>query len=169
MQGVVGEVSETKCASQGAFAVLRADVSAHAAGLQALVEGTEARFELKANADDTRRIEAELGVLKKAVGEKLGVGAAQKLFEHKADQEALKKLAADSQRETNELQRLQIRVEIAEGAVASAHRAAFDADEHVRASAAALSQLQSATDKHWQITQSSREEQGKAYHPHTRR
>ena len=54
---------------------------------------------------------------------------------------------------------MQTRLEATEGMLHSARRDASDAVEHARSSAGALAQLQGATDKHWQITRASREEQ----------
>ena len=55
------------------------------ATLQTLVESTSARFDLKADAEQGRKLEAITTHLTRALDEKLGVTAAEKLLEHKAD------------------------------------------------------------------------------------
>jgi hypothetical protein len=155
----LGEATRA-AASKESVEELRAELATQAAGLQALVEGTKARLEKKADVVASRRTESELRQLTKAVDEKLGAHAAEKLLEHKADAEAVRKLGAAGQRDASEIQQLTQRLEAVEHAHTSARRDAVDAMEHARGSATAVQQLQSSTDKHWQITRSTREEQG---------
>ena len=161
-EAAVHQLSEASraAASTDAIEMLRKEVDRQAAALQSLVDGTNARLERKADAELGRRVEAEVKRLGKVLEEKVGVGSAERMLEHKADAEALRKLSAAAQRDAGELASLLSRVEAAEGALHAAKRDSADAIEHARSSSAGLAQLQAATDKHWQITRgSSREEQ----------
>lgn len=157
----LGELSEAmrSAASKEAVEALHEEINACAAGLKTMEESSNARFELKADARSARDLEDVVKRLGRAVDEKLGVQQAEKMLEHKADAATVQKLASSDQSSTGELTSLASRVEASEGALHSARRDAADAVEHARASAAALTQLQGASDKHWQITRSSREEQ----------
>ncbi len=81
------------------------------------------------------------------------------MLEHKADAAQLAKLGGQAKREICELDSVRGRLETAEAALSNARRDATEAFEQARASSVALQQLQAATDKHWQITRTGREEQ----------
>ena len=155
------ELSESmrSAASKEAVEALQRDVLVAQAGLKTMETSNNARFELKADQKLLRELDAEIKRLNRGLDEKLGVHQAEKLLEHKADYTAMQKLTSHSQSEGAELHNLKERLGAAEGMLSTARRDASEAAEHARASAGALNQLQSATDKHWQITRSSREEQ----------
>ena len=146
-------------ASQESLDKLAADVQVTAAGLQALVEGTNARFEKAADAETARRLDALVKEVTRQLDSKLSISQADKLLEHKADLAAFEKLSSNGQGAATDVSDLMRRVEAAEAHLHSARRDASDAIEHARSSAASVSQLQAATDKHWQVTRTAREEQ----------
>ena len=130
-----------------------------ASGLQMLVDGTNARFELAADAETQRKIEGHLSELRRQLDSKLSVTQAEKMLEHKADATQVQKATLAGGSASTELAELASRLAAAEDALSTARREAAEATERSASSASALAQMQSATDKHWQITRTAREEQ----------
>ena len=143
----------------GSLEALRAELAAQAAQMRALSEETSARLEASASAERMKRLEGEVRELGQVLAEKVGVSSAEKMLAHKADVTSIDKLRAAAHSANEEQRALHARIEAAESALHAAKRDAADAIEQARNSSATLSQLQGATDRHWQITRTSREEQ----------
>jgi hypothetical protein len=149
----------TAAASQEALEALKVEHARTATGLQALIDGTNARFELAADAETQRKVDRQITELRRQLDGKLSTSQVEKMLEHKADASQLDRLATSGMGNSMDFSDLAARLEAAEKLLGSTQREANEAVERAASSASSLSQLQNATDKHWQITRTTREEQ----------